>query len=428
MASQNDVLRASKKVSDKGYQDGMLSASTSTSTLTSSNTTPIVYNALEFPRAIDGYSNVNNVDAPSLTSSLLPRKRQVTQGDKLVRSRERNRMHARKTRERKKTQMNALQQRIEDLHAESKELRLKIDERYTASLLIGLTSNCYDMDDCKPAAMLCSDSYSNTNDWFRDETAIPYQKRVRSPGKHTQLERERFRRERNRMHAKRTRDRKKMFFEISEQVIAKMEAEAKILRNYLVSANMMTIEERDAREERDKIARISLMRLKNGGEVDGTNFATGIASNSFVDDDDDEDENDSDYDDCKDSEQNKSIHSVDNDQMIVDGVVIDNNVDEVDGDDVASNNGSSHGSISQDGSNGGTTSHESAGSSSSVSQTESGMDGDIRLGDDDSESNDLIDADADASFQVKDVNSANFVNKSTLEALKTSQTIKVFTG
>ena len=56
------------------------------------------------------------------------------------------------------------------------------------------------------------------------------------------------------------------------------------------------------------------------------------------------------------------------------------------------------------------------------------MDGDIRLGDDDSESNDLIDADADASFQVKDVNSANFVNKSTLEALKTSQTIKVFTG
>ena len=82
------------------------------------------------------------------------------------------------------------------------------------------------MDDCKSSSMLCDDSYSNTADWFHDEAAIPYQKRVRSPGKYTQLEREKFRRERNRMHAKRTRDRKKLFFEISEKVISKMEMEA----------------------------------------------------------------------------------------------------------------------------------------------------------------------------------------------------------
>jgi hypothetical protein len=52
----------------------------------------------------------------------------------------------------------------------------------------------------------------------------------------------------------------------------------------------------------------------------------------------------------------------------------------------------------------------------------------MRLGDDDSENNDVIEADADASFQVKDINSANFVNKSTLEALNASQAMKSFTG
>ena len=108
----------------------------------------------------------------------------------------------------------------------------------------------------------------------------------------------------------------------------------------------------------------------------------------------------------------------------------EDNEDDLDGDDDTSNNGSSYGSGSQDG--GGTTSHESAGSSSSVAQTttssENGIEGDSRLGDDDSENNDIIDADADASFQVKDINSANFVNKSTLDALNSSQTLKSFTG
>merc|ERR1711916_270832 len=106
----------------------------------------------------------------------------------------------------------------------------------------------------------------------------------------------------------------------------------------------------------------------------------------------------------------------------VDRVVVEDNEDDLDGDDDTSNNGSSYGSGSQDGSSGGTTSHESGGSSSSVTQTttssENGIEGDGRLGDDDSENNDIIDA--DASFQVKDINSANFVNKSTLDALNTS--------
>lgn len=418
---------------------------TSTSNLTSSaTTTPNATVTTKFPNMTmktnnNAYTGINCiVGAPSFTSSLLSRKRHLEPDDKLAKSRERNRMHARKTRERKKNQMNALQQRIEDLHAESKELRLKIDERYTARLLIGLTTNYADMDDCKSSAMLCTDSYSSTTDWFRDETAIPYQKRVRSPGKYTQLERETFRRERNRMHAKRTRDRKKMFFEISEKVITKMENEVSILRNYLVSVNMMSPEERKIGEDRDKNSRVSLAMLKNGGDPDSANFTASVADciaagRSFDADDDDEDDDDEDDDEDDIDYNNEGDKSNDSVQVehIIDGVVVDNDEQVMDGDDIASNNDSSQGSGSPDGSNGG-TSHESSGSSSSVTLTsyssENGVENEMRLGDDDSENNDVIEADADASFQVKDINSANFVNKSTLEALNASQAMKSFTG
>ena len=424
LSDVNYVMKSSKKqlVGDSN-NIGTLSHSSSISTLMSSNVTANTPGIVNYSSMINGYNDIAVDDAPSLTSSLLSRKRHMAPDDKLARCRERNRMHARKTRERKKNQMNALQQRIEDLHAESKELRLKIDERYTARLLIGLTSKCADMEDCVSSGMLCSDSYSNTADWFRDETAIPYQKRVRSPGKHGQLERERFRRERNRMHAKRTRDRKKLFFEISETVISKMEAEVKVLRDYLVSVNMMSTEEAKARTDRDRTARLSLAMLKNGGDIDSANFAATIASGSSVDEDDeDEDENPEVV--CDEPNLLAGHHH------IVDRVVVEDNEDDLDGDDDTSNNGSSYGSGSQDGSSGGTTSHESGGSSSSVTQTttssENGIEGDGRLGDDDSENNDIIDA--DASFQVKDINSANFVNKSTLDALNTSQILKSFTG
>ncbi len=40
------------------------------------------------------------------------------------------------------------------------------------------------------------------------------------------------------MHAKRTRDRKKHFFELSDKIISEMEAEVKKLRDYLISLNI----------------------------------------------------------------------------------------------------------------------------------------------------------------------------------------------
>ena len=106
---------------------GTLSRSTSTSAMTSSNATPNTPEILEYQNITNDYNGIDTVDAsPSYASSLFSRKRHMAPDDKLARCRERNRMHARKTRERKKNQMNALEQRIEDLHKESRELRLKI--------------------------------------------------------------------------------------------------------------------------------------------------------------------------------------------------------------------------------------------------------------------------------------------------------------
>lgn len=61
--------------------------------------------------------------------------------DRLARSRERNREHARRTRLRKKAQLQALQARMQDLQNESKELRQNIEQCNIASILLGLTSS-----------------------------------------------------------------------------------------------------------------------------------------------------------------------------------------------------------------------------------------------------------------------------------------------
>ena len=64
------------------------------------------------------------------------------------------------------------------------------------------------------------------------------------------------------MHAKKTRDRKKQFLDISEKIITEMEAEAESLRKYLLSINAITeddIIESHERTERSKQKIANLM-------------------------------------------------------------------------------------------------------------------------------------------------------------------------
>ena len=159
---------------------------------------------------------------------------------------------------------------------EGSRLRLMVDERYTASVLLGMTQTVADAGGervpIKSSASICQNAYAVAmaeNSIFGDtaaaSTTSPQEpKRVRRRGKYSPQERERLRRERNRMHAKRTRDRKKMLVENSEQMINKMEQEAHSLREYLVSVKLMSIEEARASEERAVASQKELAQLKVG--------------------------------------------------------------------------------------------------------------------------------------------------------------------
>lgn len=60
--------------------------------------------------------------------------------ERLARSRDRNREHARRTRLRKKAQLQALQSRVKELQDESRVLRQTVEECSIASILLGLSS------------------------------------------------------------------------------------------------------------------------------------------------------------------------------------------------------------------------------------------------------------------------------------------------
>lgn len=190
-------------------------------------------------------------------------------------SRERNRMHARKTRQRKKEHMIKLQTRADHLKKEQVRIRQIINEKTTASILVGLFSTkdsmqSSELEDPKieellqrpvesipdaskipelPAlilpgqhnsrkqklitsrqsAIIEENGYQNSN----PDDGIDYKLLGKDRSKCTPAELDQIRRERNRMHAKRTRDRKRLFMEEMEEVIKKLEEENTLLQNHL---------------------------------------------------------------------------------------------------------------------------------------------------------------------------------------------------
>jgi len=187
-------------------------------------------------------------------------------------SRERNRIHARKTRQRKKEQMQCLQERAEELKQEQLCLKQIINEKTTASILVGLfatsASNVQQGDiaeDPRVEALM-----RRSVDDIPDATKIPELPALILPGQHasrkaraeaititskesepthsdnidyellgrdrskcTPEELDRIRRERNRMHAKRTRDRKRMFMEEMGEMCRQLEVENDLLLGHL---------------------------------------------------------------------------------------------------------------------------------------------------------------------------------------------------
>lgn len=180
---------------------------------------------------------------------------------RMARSRERNREHARKTRLRKKAQLEALQSKVKGLQAESKVLKQSLEECSIASILVGLSSGSHDatiQSLVKIASATEEKEVLKIVGGKRKRFASPTEsiERTAQPlkisidgktaligggrthinwktgvysddnGSQKQLSQEQLeslRRERNRMHAKMTRDRKKSFIATIEKTIEDLE-------------------------------------------------------------------------------------------------------------------------------------------------------------------------------------------------------------
>lgn len=186
-----------------------------------------------------------------------------------VQRRERNRMHARKTRQRKKEHMANLQGRAEELKQGQIKLRQAINEQNTATILLVMFgksnggANFGKGDTNLSQADLLQDEVSSEVDallrrpvnGIPDSSQIPdlpalvypprngdlssmpddgidYELLSKDRSQCTSDELDRIRKERNRMHAKRTRDRKRMFMEEMETIIRTLETENRILYSH----------------------------------------------------------------------------------------------------------------------------------------------------------------------------------------------------
>lgn len=200
--------------------------------------------------------------------------------ERLARSRDRNREHARRTRLRKKAQLQSLQKRVTELQDESRMLRQTVEECSIASILLGLSSGgeykdgndllgvteslskdlknhtfftmngkrkrfVSDAGDFAPKAMKLEIKGKTTIvGGGSGKTHINWKTGayMDENGEHQQLspeELETLRRERNRMHAKMTRDRKKVFISSVEKTITELETENRRMREILAKQAMM---------------------------------------------------------------------------------------------------------------------------------------------------------------------------------------------
>jgi len=209
--------------------------------------------------------------------------------ERLLRSRERNRIHARRTRQRKKEHMQSLQHQIDELREEQMKLKQVINEKSTANILLDMCSSAGDHDskpddpevdkllkrpaeeiptvpkaNVLPALILprqgkrgkvqVSDdpeenksSDSVTSPMLQAQTDnkddINYELLAKDRSACTVAELDKIRRERNRMHAKRTRDRKRILMEEMQGIIKKLEEENQKLKQYAgISSGSQTTE------------------------------------------------------------------------------------------------------------------------------------------------------------------------------------------
>mmetsp|Transcript_8648 Transcript_8648/g.13379 ORF Transcript_8648/g.13379 Transcript_8648/m.13379 type:complete len:316 (+) Transcript_8648:312-1259(+) len=196
---------------------------------------------------------------------------------RLARSRERNREHARRTRVRKKAQLEALQARVKELQGKNRLLKQSVEECSIASILLGLSSGgqAPTTDGLIDSALCVTSSTTSIplvmsgkrKRFISEELAdhLPQPLKLEIDGQITligggkthinwktgvysdengaqrqltQEQLENLRRERNRMHAKMTRDRKKYFIASVQRTITQLENENNRLSEALAKQSL----------------------------------------------------------------------------------------------------------------------------------------------------------------------------------------------
>lgn len=198
----------------------------------------------------------------------IPNRWAATPSERVKRSRERNKMHARKTRQRKKEHMLGLEKRVNDLKSKQISMKQLINEKATANILLCLAPRSSNVTtstvDPKVEALI-----QRPNSEIPDATKIPDLPVLILPGANSKKrkalqmvggedadshypddgidyellgkdrstcspeELDKIRRERNRMHAKRTRDRKRIFMERMEEIMKTLQSENLVLEKHL---------------------------------------------------------------------------------------------------------------------------------------------------------------------------------------------------
>ena len=222
-------------------------------------------------------------------------------------SRERNRIHARKTRQRKKEQMQNLQSRAEELKGDQLRLRQIINEKNTANILVGLFAKSSSDGTAGSEDPQVEQLLRRPVQEIPDATKVPELPALILPGQHaskkiketvkdegppndgidysllgkdrstcTPEELDRIRRERNRMHAKRTRDRKRLFTEQMSVICRQLQEENQLLISHLKKVDSEYIFEPTVSEHFDPA---HLLPLKSEDSSDcGSKDHTAIAT------------------------------------------------------------------------------------------------------------------------------------------------------
>lgn len=179
------------------------------------------------------------------------------------------------------------------MEGEGRRLRTLVDETYIAGSLLGLRDSvANDGESGDTSAGETSVAELQTVNQILSKESCSYNtevlasapsKRIRRTGRYDPQEREKkrykmlkltacisdvyydaiiFSRERNKMHAKKTREKKKQFFEESEKLLNAMVHEHNLLREYLISVKVMSRDEDTKAKQRDIEAEKELESFK----------------------------------------------------------------------------------------------------------------------------------------------------------------------